>query len=70
MTTKLTRFDEVILVSIRTKELMQGAQPKVPVIGFEKPIITAIREVKSHAFTMQDLKKILEKIRTKADEAV
>ena len=38
----------------RAREILQGAEPKIPVLEDEKPGSTAIREIEAGVYTVED----------------
>jgi DNA-directed RNA polymerase omega subunit len=49
--------DQYLMIQMaaqRTREILQGAEPKVPVLEDEKPGSTAVREIEAGAYTVED----------------
>ena len=49
--------DQYLMIQMaaqRSREILQGAEPKIPVLEDEKPGSTAIREIEAGVYTVED----------------
>ena len=54
------RFSLVLVAAERTKQLLKGAQPLIDNESDNKEVVTALREIAAHKFTVDDSQVIAE----------